>query len=112
MPYDAKTSAEGHRHYGRIRRWAKRRHGKRIIYPSDEWYLKAGRPIPAAAFYEDYDQLEDGVGMLRLFEEKFLAELDKPHASTAPKELDVVTGTMAAPLITRMMEELHRQCPP
>ena len=45
----------------------KRRHGKRIIYPSDEWYLKAGRPIPPAEFYEDFDQLENGVGMMRLF---------------------------------------------
>ena len=57
----------------------KRRHGKRIIYPSDEWYLKAGRPIPPAEFYEDFDQLENGVGMMRLFEDEFRAELDRPH---------------------------------
>ena len=49
--------------------------------------------------------------MMRLFEEEFLAELDKPHRVYGTKELDVVTGTMAAPLITRMMEELHRQYP-
>ena len=48
---------------------------------------------------------------MRLFEEEFLAELDKPHRVYGTKELDVVTGTMAAPLITRMMEELHRQYP-
>ena len=111
VPYDAKTSAEVIDIMEEFGDECKRRHGKRIIYPSDEWYLKAGRPIPAAAFYEDYDQLENGVGMLRLFEEEFLAELDKPHRIYGTKELDVVTGTMAAPLITRMMEELHRQYP-
>ena len=111
VPYDAKTSAEVIDIMEEFGDECKRRHGKRIIYPSDEWYLKAGRPIPAAAFYEDYDQLENGVGMLRLFEEEFLAELDKPHRVYGTKELDVVTGTMAAPLITRMMEELHRQYP-
>ena len=37
---------------------AKARYGRRIVYPSDEWYLCAGRPIPPAAFYEDYAQLE------------------------------------------------------
>ena len=111
VPYDAKTSAEVIDIMEEFGDECKRRHGKRIIYPSDEWYLKAERPIPAAAFYEDYDQLENGVGMLRLFEEEFLAELDKPHRIYGTKELDVVTGTMAAPLITRMMEELHRQYP-
>ena len=111
VPYDAKTSAEVIDIMEEFGDECKRRHGKRIIYPSDEWYLKAGRPIPAAAFYEDYDQLENGVGMMRLFEEEFLAELDKPHRVYGTKELDVVTGTMAAPLITRMMEELHRQYP-
>ena len=93
------------------RHLSKARHGKRIIYPSDEWYLKAGRPIPDGSFYGDYDQLENGVGMMRLFEEEFLAELAKPHRLFGSKQMDVVTGTMASPLITRMMDELHRQYP-
>ncbi len=77
----------------------------------DEWYLKAGRRIPPTEFYEDFDQLENGVGMMRLFEDEFMAELDKPHRVYGTKQLDVVTGTMAAPLIQRMMAELHRQYP-
>ena len=48
-------------------------------------HLKAGRPIPEPEFYEDYDQLENGVGMMSLFREEFLAELEKPTASMAPK---------------------------
>ena len=111
IPYDAETSAAVIDILEEFGDECKRRHGKRIIYPSDEWYLKAGRPIPAAAFYEDYDQLENGVGMMRLFEEEFLAELDKPHRIYGTKQIDVVTGTMAGPLITELMEELHRQYP-
>ncbi len=89
----------------------KRRHGKRIIYPSDEWYLKAGRPIPPEEFYEDFDQLENGVGMMRLYASEFLAELEKPHRIYGTKKMDVVTGEMASPLIRQMMDELHRQYP-
>ena len=37
--------------------------------------------------------------MMRLFEEEFLAELDKPHRIYGTKELDVVTGTMQRPLL-------------
>ena len=111
IPYDAETSAAVIDILEEFGDECKRRHGKRIIYPSDEWYLKAGRPIPDPEFYEDYDQLENGVGMMSLFRQEFLAELDKPHRIYGTKKLDVVTGTMAAPLIIEMMEELHRQYP-
>ena len=111
IPYDAETSAAVIDIMEEFGDECKRRHGKRIIYPSDEWYLKAGRPIPDPEFYEDYDQLENGVGMMSLFRQEFLAELDKPHRIYGTKKLDVVTGTMAAPLIIEMMEELHRQYP-
>ena len=110
-PYDAETSAAVIDIMEEFGDECLRRHGKRIIYPSDEWYLKAGRPIPDGSFYGDYDQLENGVGMMRLFEEEFLAELAKPHRLFGSKQMDVVTGTMASPLITRMMDELHRQYP-
>ena len=50
-PYDAKTSAEVIDIMEEFGDECKRRHGKRIIYPSDEWYLKAGRPIPPEEFY-------------------------------------------------------------
>ena len=111
IPYDAETSAAVIDILEEFGDECKRRHGKRIIYPSDEWYLKAGRPIPDPEFYEDYDQLENGVGMMSLFRQEFLAELDKPHRIYGTKKLDVVTGTMAAPLIIEMMGELHRQYP-
>ncbi len=111
VPYDAASSAEVIDILEEFGDECKARHGKRIIYPSDEWYLNAGRPLPPAEFYEDYAQLENGVGMWRLFEQEFLAELDKSHRIYGSKKMDVVTGTLAAPLIEAMMAELHRQYP-
>ena len=111
VPYDAASSAEVIDILEEFGDECKARHGNRIIYPSDEWYLNAGRPLPPAEFYEDYAQLENGVGMWRLFEQEFLAELDKPHRVYGSKKMDVVTGTLAAPLIEAMMAELHRQYP-
>ena len=111
VPFDAASSADVIDIMESFGDECKRRHGKRIIYPSDEWYLKAGRPIPPTEFYEDFDQLENGVGMMRLYEDEFLAELARPHRVYGTKKLDVVTGTMAAPLIEKMMAELHRQYP-
>ena len=40
--------------------------GSRMFWCSDEFYLQAGLDLPADEFYEEYTQLENGVGMLRL----------------------------------------------
>lgn len=110
-PYDAVSSAavlDILEEYGDR---CKAERGSRIVYPSDEWYLNAGRPIPPDEFYEDYAQLENGVGMWRNFAVEFLAELDKPHRLYGQKQIDLVTGTLAAPLIQAMADELQRQYP-
>ena len=85
--------------------------GTHFVHGGDEWYLLAEQPLPSAENYDGYIQLENGVGMMSLFREEFLAELEKPHRIYGTKKMDVVTGTMAAPLITEMMDELHRQYP-
>ena len=88
-----------------------RRFGTRRFFCADELYLRAGLDLPQEDYYEGYRQLENGVGMMRLFEDEFRAELDRPHRIYGTKQIDVVTGTMAGPLITELMDELHRQYP-
>ncbi len=41
--------------------------GTRLVFPSDEFYLRAGYALPDAEAYEDFPQLENGVGMVSLF---------------------------------------------
>lgn len=41
--------------------------GTRLVYPSDEFFIKAGKPVPSASFYEEFPQIENGVGMVSLF---------------------------------------------
>ena len=111
MPYDGPSSAAVIDLMEDFGEQAKARYGSRIVYPSDEWYLNAGRPIPPASFYEDFAQLENGVGMWRLYEDSFRAELERAHAVYREKKMDVVTGTMAAPLITAMMRSCTASIP-
>lgn len=47
------------------------KHGTHFVHASDEWYLLAGRELPAKENYDGYLQLENGVGMLRLFQDEF-----------------------------------------
>ena len=86
-------------------------YGRSIVYPSDEWYLTAERPIPPAEFYDEFAQLEDGVGMWRLYHDTFLQELEDYRGLVLPHALDVATGTLAAPLIKECMQALMQRYP-
>ena len=48
-----------------------KKHGSRQFFAADEFYLKSGRPIPPTEYYEEYAQIENGVGMLRSFSDEF-----------------------------------------
>lgn len=52
------------------------KYGVRLIYASDEFYLTAGEPIPDAAFYEGFPQIENGVGMIRSLTDEFEEAFD------------------------------------
>jgi len=50
--------------------------GRRFVFLSDEWYVLANRELPGHDYYEDFPQLDNGVGMMALFEKEFLGELE------------------------------------
>ena len=39
--------------------------GKRRIFLADEFFIKAEKPVPSNSYYEDYPQIENGVGLIR-----------------------------------------------
>ena len=85
--------------------------GSRVFFCSDELYLAAGRALPEYEFYEDFPQLENGVGMLRLLEWEFLDELDftEPSAGTGER-FTVATGVAAAPFLEKLMLTAAEKC--
>ena len=77
----------------------KAEHGTRLFYAADEFYLKAGREIPDAEYYEDYSQLENGVGMLRSCQDEFDMALEDVVELLENKDVkrsdSIVTGVAA-----------------
>ncbi|MCL2343028.1 MAG: DUF512 domain-containing protein [Firmicutes bacterium] len=124
--FDANTAAETVRQVEAFAGYCLRKHGSRIFFCADEFYLKAGFPLPEDVAYEDYPQLENGVGMLRLFETEFLAALDEVTALTAvgaadgaseaprptapPKPFSLATGVAAAPIFVKLLETAAKNC--
>ena len=76
--------------------------GDRICYASDEFYLLAGREIPDAAFYGDFNQLENGVGMLALQRQQFMETLPLYDGDGRKRRVSIVTGQLAAPQLKEL----------
>lgn len=74
------------------------KHGTRFAFASDEFYLLSGQPLPPAEHYEGFRQLENGVGMLRLFLDQ--AEEEGPELlNETSNGISVVTGKSAGAFI-------------
>ena len=90
--------------------------GSRLFFLADEFYLGAGLPIPEGDYYEDYAQIENGVGMLRSFTDEFLSALDL-HAeffedrTRGKSEISIATGEASYPMMAGLAERLVQRAP-
>jgi len=76
--------------------------GSVVVQPSDEWYVLAHREVPPAEHYGGYDQLENGVGMIRLFVEQMKETTPRlPAALPEPRKVSVVTGVLGTGTLTQ-----------
>ena len=78
----------------------KQRLGIFFVYPSDEFYIMAGEPIPGRERYDTFEQLENGVGMVRTLLDDF-AELEPrlPGRIDEPRHITLVTGVLASGIL-------------
>ncbi len=77
----------------------------RFVFLGDEVYLQAGRPLPPAAAYEGFPIAEDGVGLVRRFEDGFGRTRARPPAGLA-RRVTVVSGALYGPRLARMLARL------
>ena len=87
------------------------RAGTRFAWCSDEFYLIARRPLPEKAFYEDMNQLENGVGMLRLLLSQADMALEDPVESDRQPPFSIATGVSASPFIQEIVQKAKERHP-
>ncbi len=88
--------------------------GSRLFFLADEFYLKAGRPLPEEEAYEGYPQIENGVGMLRALKEEFdfaLEDLEAVGRLKSERKVSIVTGVAAYEQICAMSARLSEIIP-
>ena len=86
-------------------------YGRRVVYPSDEFYLLSGRELPEPAFYEDYAQLENGVGTVTLLRDEFYEALNARTAAPEAKPTVIATGAAAYPYLCELVEAAKARFP-
>ena len=95
------------------------KYGLHFIHASDEWYITAERDFPEEERYDGYIQLENGVGMMRLFMEEFeeaFAELQQRReaarqADVCTRTLTIATGKLAYSTICNFADHMMKLFP-
>ena len=87
------------------------RYGKRIVFPSDEFFLLAGREIPPIEYYEELLQIENGVGMIAQLCDEFEMTIRRCERSDEHKPTALITGEAAAPTIKMLVERAKKIIP-
>lgn len=78
--------------------WCRSQFGTRLFFPADEFYIKAELPLPSDEFYEDYSQIENGVGMLTDMQTAIDFEFQdlSPYSSfKGERKISIATGYAA-----------------
>ena len=105
---DARKVIEQINAYGN---WCLSQFGTRLFFPADEFYITAELPLPSDEFYEDYSQIENGVGMLTDLQTGIDFELEdiSPYSEfSAPRTVSIATGYAAYDHISKIAQKLEQ----
>lgn len=118
-PLEPFTAAEACEVLAQVGEWQKKfldEFGTRLVYAADEFYIKAGAELPAYEEYEDFPQIENGVGMMKQFMYEFDdfldtngSMLDSRWNGEPPRTVSIATGRCAAGYIEGMARTLEKR---
>lgn len=85
------------------------KYGTRVVFPADEFYVTAERPIPSGKCYEEYSQYENGVGMLRSLADEFESAMKLADDPPKPRTVSIATGAAAYKFISELVEKAEKK---
>lgn len=89
-----------------------KKHGRRIFFPGDEFYLLAEREIPSPEFYEDFSALEDGIGMIAYLTDDVGWKLEELGADERLcHKVTIACGEGVFPYMKRIMSMINEKFP-
>lgn len=110
-PFEKEDAAEVLKQLHTWQNYFWEKYGTHFIHASDEWYLLAKEPLPEEEAYDGYLQLENGVGMLRLFINQVKTALRQLPGDDREREVSAATGYLAAPVLEQLYKEIRNKYP-
>ena len=108
-PVDRKTAGQVIDQVDAFGKICLERYGSRMFFCSDELYLRAGRELPGEEYYEDYVQIENGVGMLRSLITEFEAGLKLEDGDVEATPYTIATGVSARPFLQELADKAREK---
>ncbi len=97
------------RHVLPLQREFRSQTGVTFAYLADEFYIQAGVAVPEQDYYDDFAQIEDGIGMVRSFMDEFEEQMGRRKKSRDHLKGTLVTGKLFAPVLKQSITKLNRK---
>jgi putative radical SAM enzyme (TIGR03279 family) len=83
--------------------------GERFVYGADELFLRSGKALPDAFYYDAFPQLENGIGMTRSFIDDWKEGIGSISLNRSiDVDITLVTGELAAPILKEVACQLSK----
>ena len=106
-PFDKESAKDVVRQVTRLQETLLRKLNTRFIFIADEFYILSGYDFPSYEAYEDFDQLENGIGMCRLFKTQVEKAIkDCRYKKVIKDEVTFVTGAAAYELMVEIADKI------
>lgn len=86
-----------------------KKNGTHLVYLADEFFIKAGMQLPESDYYDDFSQLDNGVGLIASLKSDFKYALTECEPSDKKRSVTIATGADAAPFIAQLIDELAKK---
>ncbi|MCX8030471.1 MAG: DUF512 domain-containing protein [Thermodesulfovibrionales bacterium] len=93
----------------KFQRRFRKKHGESIVYASDELYIKADKPIPPYKHYDDFPQIENGVGMIAQFLQQSKKVKLKENVTNISSRIFTFSGVSFYPYLLDFIKKLRKQ---
>ena len=106
-PFDKESAKDVVKQVTRLQETLLRKLNTRFIFIADEFYILSGYDFPSYEAYEDFDQLENGIGMCRLFKTQVEKAIkDCRYKKVIKDEVTFVTGAAAYELMVEIADKI------
>ncbi|MFO0054326.1 MAG: DUF512 domain-containing protein, partial [Dolichospermum sp.] len=87
----------------------RQKYASSVVWLADEWFLIAGEELPTEAEYEEYPQIDNGVGSIRLFIKQFTqtAKILLPRKIIHQRRLTWVVGNAVETAFKPLVQQLN-----